>query len=91
MNSSPRSMSVHACSLVLVVVLCLTVGVTTRPTRLPLQKSSGTGGGQLQLQMQQLRRDSEVAMSTAEMSLIEQYLSPEMTMLGAASASFSCE
>ena len=81
MGRSPRAVASVACALLLVVIGFLTVDVGARATRVPLEKTTGHNGGQLHLQMQQMRRDSEVAMSTQEMALVEQYLGPDLNML----------
>ena len=77
LSRSPRTLASAFCALLLVVTGVLTVGVAARASRVPLEKTPAHNAGQLHLQLQQLRRESEVAMSTQEMALVEQYLSPE--------------
>ena len=81
LSRSPRTLASAVCALLLVLTGVLTVGVAARATRVPLQKTTAHNAGQLHQQMQELRLQSEVAMSTQEMALVEQYLSPELNML----------
>ena len=83
LSRSPRTLASAVCALLLVVTGVLTVGVAARASRVPLEKTPAHNAGQLHVQLQQLRRESEVAMSTQEMALVEQYLSPEVNLTSA--------